>query len=86
MPKKLTKDEANKLRETSRKTTKSIIFGDEINDLKKGEELFISDKEWTQKTTMTAYYYSKFAKGKEKSDRVISYGRVKDGFLITKLK
>jgi hypothetical protein len=86
MPKKLSKEEATKLRESSKRTTKSLIFGDEINELKKGEELFISDKEWTMKTTMTAYYYAKFAKGIDKNDREFSYGRVKDGFVITKLK
>ena len=86
MPKKLTKDESIQLRESSKRTTKSLIFGDEINELKKGEDLFISDKEWTMKTTMTAYYYGKFAKGIEKNDREFSYGRVKDGFVITKLK
>jgi hypothetical protein len=86
MAKKLTKDEAEKLIQSSKRTAKDILFGDQINDLKKGESLFISDKEWTMKTTMTAYYYQRFGKGIEKADRAISYNRVKDGFLITKLK
>ncbi len=86
MAKKLSKDEAEKLLQSSKRAPKSILFIEQINELKKGEALFISDKEWPQKTTMTAYYYQKFTKGKEKSERIISYNKVKDGFLITKIK
>jgi hypothetical protein len=86
MAKKLTKEEAEKLLLSSKRTPKQILFIDQINELKKGEALFISEKEWPQKTTMTAYYYQKFTKGVDKEDRVISYNRVKGGFMITKVK
>ena len=55
MPKKLTKDEANKLIESSKKGGRKaeIIFGAEIEALKKGEDLFISDGEWKPKSLLT---------------------------------
>jgi hypothetical protein len=88
MPKKLSKDEANKLVESSKRggRTASIIFGDDIEKLKKGEDLFISEDEWTVKTSMSSYYYGKFSKGIDPKDRKISYRKVTGGLLITKLK
>jgi hypothetical protein len=86
MPKKLTKEEAQKLRATKKRgAKKEIIFGAEIDALKKGEELFISEKEWKVKTSLTSYYYGKYAKGVEKKDRKITYEKVEGGLLITKL-
>lgn len=88
MPKKLTKEEAKELRETRRKggLKKETLFIKDINELRKGEELLIEDKEWKMKTTMTAYYYNKFTKNIPKNEREISYEKVKGGLLITKIK
>ncbi len=85
MAKRVNQDEVAKLISTSKRTT-TIKFGDEISALKKGEGLFISDNEWTAQTTITAYYYGKFRKGIKEEDRVYNYQKVKDGFLITKIK
>lgn len=88
MPIKLSKDEANKLVESSKRGGRkaSIIFGDEIEKLKKGEDLFISEDEWTVKTSMSSYYYGKYSKGIEVKDRTVGYRKVSGGLLITKLK
>ena len=86
MPKKLTKEEAQKLKDSQKKGVKKPIhFIEDINALKKGESLMITDKEWKMTTTPTAYYYGKFTKGVDKKDRVISYNKVEGGFMITKL-
>ena len=88
MPKKLTKEEAKELRTNSKRggVKKEVLFINDINELKKGEELLIEDREWKMKTTMTAYYYIKFTKGIPKNERLISYQKVEGGLLITKLK
>ena len=65
--------------------TKEVLFIKEIETLKKGEGLLISEKEWKMKTSPTAYYYGKFTKGKKKEERVYSGSKVEGGFLITKL-
>lgn len=86
MPRKLTKEEAQKLRESKRQGAKKPVqFGEEITNLKKGESLLITEKEWKMNTTPTAYYYGKFTKGIEKKVRVISYQKVEGGLMITKL-
>lgn len=64
---------------------KEVLFIKEIETLKKGEGLFITEKEWKMKTTPTAYYYGKFTKGKKKEERTYSGSKVEGGFLITKL-
>jgi hypothetical protein len=66
-------------------TSKEILFIKEIEALKKGEGLFISEKEWKMKTTPTAYYYGKFTKGKKVADRVYSGHKVAGGFMVVKL-
>jgi hypothetical protein len=88
MPRKLSKEESKKLRETKKSggVRKEIRFGKEIEALKKGEELLIEHHEWDMKTTMLAYYYGKFAKGVAETDREIKYESVEGGLLITKLK
>lgn len=88
MPIKLSKDEAKKLIESSKRGGRkaTIIFGEDIENLKKGEDLFISEDEWTVKTTMSSYYYGKFSKGIDEKDKKIAYRKVNGGLLITKLK
>lgn len=87
MPRKLSKDESKKLRETKKSggLRKETRFGTEIESLKKGEELLIENHEWDMKTTMLAYYYGKFAKGIPENQRTIRYESVQGGLLITKL-
>lgn len=85
MAKKVNQDEVAKLISTSKRTT-TLKFGSEISALKKGEGLFINDNEWTAQTTMSAYYYGKLRKGIKVEDREYDYQKVKDGFLITKIK
>ena len=87
MPRKLTKEESKKLRETKKTggVRKETRFGKEIASLKKGEELLIEHHEWDMKTTMLAYYYGKFAKGIPENERTIHYESVGGGLLITKL-
>ena len=65
--------------------TKEILFIKEIEALKKGEGLFISEKEWKMKTTPTAYFYGKFTKGKKESEKVYSGHKVPGGFMVVKL-
>jgi hypothetical protein len=87
MPRKLTKDESKKLRESKKSggLRKETRFGKEIESLKKGEEILIEHHEWDMKTTMLAYYYGKFAKGVPENERTIRYESVDGGLLITKL-
>jgi len=90
MPKKLSVEELNELRMKKRSgNKKEILFGKEIDALKKGEAIFISKEEWIEtkvKTVIGAYYYGKYVKGVDEKDRVISYESVAGGFVITKLK
>lgn len=87
MPRKLSKEESKKLRESKKSggVRKETRFGKEIDSLKKGEELLIEHHEWDMKTTMLAYYYGKFAKGIPENARTIRYESVEGGLLITKL-
>jgi hypothetical protein len=87
MPRKLSKEESKKLRESKKSggVRKETRFGKEIASLKKGEELLIEHHEWDMKTTMLAYYYGKFSKGIPENERTIHYESVEGGLLITKL-
>ena len=83
MPVLKTKEQSTALLATKVGGTKPVIFGEQIDKLKSGEGLFFEEKEWTIKTTPSAYFYAKYRKGKE--IKSISVSKVKDGFLITKL-
>ena len=61
--------------------SKPVLFSKEIEGLKTGEGFLIPLKEWTMKTTPSAYYYHKFnRKGKFK----VSVFTTKDGYLIVR--
>jgi hypothetical protein len=89
MPKKITKEEAEKILSSVKKGgTKEVQFSKEINELKKGEKLHISAEEWKatgRKTKIGSYYYGKFKKGVAEKDRKIDYSEVSGGLVITKL-
>ena len=80
---KLTKEEVEKLRETKPFRSGTVLFGQEIAELKKGDGLQISASDWTRKTPPNQYYPAKFNKG---GQRVIAVSKIGDGeYLIEKL-
>jgi hypothetical protein len=83
MPQVKSTADVKALMETKKGGIKPIIFGAEIEKLKKEEGLFIGEEEWNIKATPAAYYYAKYRKGKE--TRTISISKVEGGHLITKL-
>ncbi len=58
-----------------------ILFGQEIEALAKGEGILIAPNEWTLKTPISNYYYSKYNKG----EKVIGCRKELDGVLVFKL-
>jgi len=62
---------------------KPVLFATEIEALKKGEGLLISPEEFTLKTSIPAYYYAKYSKGKEV--KTLSIAKVEGGYLLTKI-
>lgn len=68
---------------TKRGGMKPVIFGGEISTLEARDGLFFSAEEWKIKTTPSAYYYSRFRKGKDV--KTLSIKKVDSGYLITKL-
>jgi hypothetical protein len=65
---------------------KPVVFGQKIDDLKKGEGLLITTEEWNgtgYDTPLPSYYYSKYNNATEK---LISVTKTADGYLIEKLK
>jgi len=62
---------------------KPILFAKEIEALKKGEGLLITFEEFPLKTSMPAYYYAKYSKGKEV--KTLSISKVEGGYLLTKI-
>lgn len=64
---------------------KPILFAKEIEALKKGEGegLLITVAEFPLKTSIPAYYYAKYSKGKEV--KTLSISKVEGGYLITKI-
>jgi len=89
MPKKISKEEAEKILSSAKKGGKrDVQFGKEIDELKKGEKLHITAEEWKatgRKTKIGSYYYGKFRKGIEEKDRTIKYQEASGGLVITKL-
>ena len=85
MPVLKTKEETKLMLEAKKGGAKPIIFGDQVNSLKKAESLFISTEEWGAllKTCVSAYYWSRYSKNKEV--KTISISKVEGGHLITKL-
>jgi len=83
MPVVKSKEETKLLLSTKKGGMKPVIFGDEISSLKVGDGLFFSAEEWKIKTTPSAYYYSRFRKGKDV--KTLSINKVDGGYLITKL-
>jgi hypothetical protein len=59
--------------------SKPVLFGVEIESLKVGEGLIITEKEWTMKTTPSAYYYQKFNR---KGNLKVSCIKTTEGHLI----
>jgi hypothetical protein len=69
-----------------KKPRKPILFGQKIDDLKKGEGLLITSEEWKGtklKTPLPSYYYSKYNKDDKKT---ISITKTDEGYLVVKLK
>ena len=62
---------------------KPILFAKEIEALKKGEGLLITTEEFPLKTSIPAYYYAKYSKGKEV--KTLSISKVEGGYLLTKI-
>ncbi len=88
MPTQKNADEVKQLidlkKQQSRK--KEIIFGDKIKELKKGEALLVKDTEWSLKTPIPSYYYSKYNKDKAagKGKISVSCHKVDNGYLIVR--
>lgn len=61
---------------------KPVLFSKEIDELKKGEGLHITTKEWTMKTTIPSYFYGKYNKDGKK---VIKCTKLEDGYIVEKL-
>lgn len=86
MPVLKTKEETKLMLEAKKGgVNKPIIFAAEIESLKKSESIFISTQEWAEKlkTSVSAYYWAKYSKGREV--KTISISKVEGGHLITKL-
>jgi hypothetical protein len=62
---------------------KPILYASEIEALKKGEGLMITLEEFPLKTSIPAYYYAKYSKGKEV--KTLSIAKVDGGYLLTKI-
>ncbi|MET3980183.1 hypothetical protein ABIB62_002476 [Mucilaginibacter sp. UYP25] len=62
---------------------KPILFATEIEGLKKNESLMITLAEFPLKTSIPAYYYAKYSKGKEV--KTLSISKVEGGYLLTKI-
>ena len=85
MPQKLTQKEVKDLLGSKvGRRRKAIFFGKEIENLKKGEGLLVTHKEWKDttklKTKPSTYYYNKDSKRK-----ILSIASVVDGYLLTKM-
>ncbi len=85
MPVVKSKEETKLMLEAKKGGVKPIIFGDQIDSLKKSESIFISTQEWAEqlKTSVSAYYWAKYSKNKEV--KTMSVSKVEGGHLITKL-
>jgi hypothetical protein len=62
---------------------KPVLYSAEIEALKKGEGLMIELSEFPLKTSIPAYYYAKYSKGKEV--KTLSIAKVDGGYLLTKI-
>ncbi|MES2266155.1 MAG: hypothetical protein V4520_05320 [Bacteroidota bacterium] len=62
---------------------KPVLYAPEIEALKKGEGLMIMLEEFPLKTSIPAYYYAKYSKGKEV--KTLSIVKVDGGYLLTKI-
>jgi hypothetical protein len=60
---------------------KPIIFGNEIDALAKGAGILIAPNEWTLKTPIANYYYSKY----NKKEKVVGCRKEDGGTLVYKL-
>ncbi len=68
-----------------KKPRKPVLFGQKIDDLKKGEGLLITKEEWKgtkMRTPLPSYFYSKYNKSEKK---VISITKTDEGYLVVKL-
>lgn len=83
MPQVKSKEEVKAMLDSKKGSAKPTIFGAEIDKLKKGDGLFIPEKEWTMKTTPSAYYYGKYRKGKDV--KTVSVSKVEGGYLVSKV-
>jgi len=84
MPVVKSKEETKSLLATKRNgINKPVLFATEIEALKKGEGLLITLEEFPLKTSIPAYYYAKYSKGKEV--KTLSISKVDGGYLLTKI-
>jgi len=84
MPVVKTKEDVKSLLATKRSgVNKPVLFATEIESLKKGEGLLIAPHEFPLKTSIPAYYYAKYSKGKEV--KTLSISKVEGGYLLTKI-
>lgn len=82
MPVKKTLSEVQELLKAKRSPLKKpILFSAEIDDLKKGQGLHIANNEWPLKTSMSAYYNSKY----NKNEKIVKCFKVDDGYIVEKL-
>jgi hypothetical protein len=85
MPVVKSKEETKSLLATKRiGSKKPVLFAKEIEALKKNEGgLMITLEEFPMKTSIPAYYYAHYSKGKEV--KTLSISKVEGGYLITKI-
>ena len=84
MPVLKSKEDVKSLLESKKSgVNKPVLFSPEIEALKKGEGLLISPEEFPLKTSIPAYYYAKYSKGKEV--KTLSITKVEGGYLLTKI-
>lgn len=84
MPVVKSKEDVKSILATKRTgVNKPVLFATEIDTLKKGEGLLISLEEFPLKTSIPAYYYAKYSKGKE--IKTLSIAKVDGGYLLTKI-
>jgi hypothetical protein len=84
MPVVKSKEDVKSILATKRTgVNKPVLFAAEIDSLKKGEGLMIELSEFPLKTSIPAYYYAKYSKGKEV--KTLSISKVDGGYLLTKI-
>jgi hypothetical protein len=84
MPVVKSKEDVKSLLENKKTgVNKPILFAKEIDALPKGHGLLIDPAEFPLKTSIPAYYYAKYSRGKEV--KTLSISKVEGGYLLTKI-